>query len=264
MSFAASSVIDIQGERLTFFDRCLNGNTNRPPPPRVRVFITGSNEWRSFDRYPPRAVEQVAYYYTSQRGANTRSGDGALVTTRPVSVHADKYVFDPRQPVTYPSGIGDAGALEQRADVLVYSTGPLREPLTILGPITAELYAATDARDTDWVVSVADVYPDGTSVILNEGGGILRARYRQGYEREILVEPGVVEKYAIKVWDLGHTFLPGHQLRVHVTSSRYPLVNPNQNTGNPVASDVEWRTARQTIYLGGDRASRIVLPVLKE
>jgi hypothetical protein len=79
-----------------------------------------------------------------------------------------------------------------------------------------------------------------------------------------LLEPGKVEKYTIKVWDVGHTFLPGHQLRVHVTSSRYPLVNPNQNTGNPVASDVEWRSAKQTIYLGGDRPSHVVLPVLMD
>jgi putative CocE/NonD family hydrolase len=264
MSFGKNSQLDIQHERIAFFDRCLKGDTHEAPPPRVRVFITGSNEWRSFDRYPPRAVTQVAYYYASHHGANTRSGDGVLTTTRPETAHTDKYVFDPKEPVTYPSGVADMAAIEQRQDVLVYSSGPLREPLTILGPITAELYAATDGRDTDWVVSVADVYPDGTSVLLNEGGGIRRARYRQGYEREILLEPGTVEKYTIKVWDLGHTFMPGHRLRVHVTSSRYPLVNPNQNTGNPVAGDVEWRTARQTIYLGGARASRIVLPVLKE
>jgi hypothetical protein len=186
-----------------------------------------------------------------------------LVTTRPAAAHTDEYVFDPRQPATYPKGIADMSGIEQRQDVLVYSSGPLREPLTILGSITVELYAATDGRDTDWVVSLADVHPDGTSVGLNDGGGILRARYRHGFEQERLLEPGAVEKYTIKVWDLGHTFLPGHQLRVHVTSSRYPLVNPNQNTGNPVATDVDWRTARQTIHLGGDRASRVLLPVLK-
>jgi uncharacterized protein len=262
LSFGGKSGIDIQHERIAFFDRCLKRDTQDPPPPRVRLFITGSNEWRSFDQYPPRAVKQVAYYYTSHRGANTRGGDGALVTDRPAKVSTDRYVFNPREPAAYPSGIADMAAIEQRQDVLVYSSGPLHEALTIVGPITAELYAATDRRDTDWVVSVSDVSPDGTSVGLNEGGGILRARYRRGFEREILLKPGAVEKYTIKVWDLGHTFLPGHQLRVLVTSSRYPLVNPNQNTGNNVASDVEWRTAKQTIYLGGDKASRILLPVL--
>jgi uncharacterized protein len=264
MSFGKNSVIDIQRERIAFFDRCLEGHTNEPAPPRVRVYITGSNEWRSFDQYPPRAIKQVAYYFTSNRGANSRNGDGALVSTRPATVHTDKFVFDPTRPVTYPRGIADMGPIEGRQDVLVYSSDSLREPLTILGPVTVDLYAATDGRDTDWVVSVADVHPDGTSVGLNEGGGILRARYRQGYDREILLKPGTVQKYTIKVWDLGHTFLPGHRLRVHVTSSRYPLVNPNQNTGNAVASDVDWRTAKQTIYLGGDRISRILLPVLQK
>jgi putative CocE/NonD family hydrolase len=264
MSFSEDSLMDVQSERIAFFNRCLKDDTRQPPPPRARVYITGSNEWRSFDQYPPRAVKQVPYYYSSEHGANSRSGDGALVTTRPAAVRTDKYVFDPKQPVTYPKNAADMASIERREDVLVYSSGPLREPLTILGPVTVELYAATDGRDTDWVVSLADVAPDGTSVGLNEGGGVLRARYRKGYEREILVEPGAVEKYSIKVWDVGHTFLPGHQVRVHVTSSRYPLINPNQNTGNPVASDIEWRTARQTIYLGGDRASHILLPVLKE
>lgn len=264
MSFSRDHAFDIQRERIAFFDRCLKGDTKQPTPPRARVFITGSNEWRSFDQYPPRAVEQVSYYYTSEHGANTRSGDGALVTARPAMVHTDEYVFDPGQPVKYPKGPADMSGVEGRQDVLVYSSGPLREALTILGPITAELYAATDGRDTDWVVSVADVRPDGTSVLLNEGGGILRARYRHGYEQERPVEPGAVEKYTIKIWDLGHTFLPGHQVRIHVTSSRYPLVNPNQNTGNPVASDVQWRKARQTLYLGGAKASRVLLPVLKE
>lgn len=264
MSFGRESKIDIQRERVAFFDRCLKGDTSEPPPPRVRVYLTGSNQWRSFDEYPPRSVKKIPYYYTSHRGANGLSGDGELTTTRPAAPRTDKYVFDPRQPVAHPSGIADMGVIEQRQDVLVYSTGPLRRPLTILGPITVELYAATDGRDTDWVVSVADVQPDGTSVGLNEGGGVLRARYRHGYEREILLKPGAVEKYTIKVWDLGHTFLVGHRLRVHVTSSRYPLINPNQNTGNPVATDVDWRAAKQTIYLGGNRASHIVLPVLSE
>jgi len=264
MSFGKDSIIDIQRERVAFFDRCLKGDTSEPSPPRVRVYLTGSNEWRSFDEYPPRSVKKISYYYTSLRGANGLSGDGELTTTRPAAMRTDKYVFDPRQPVAHPSGISDMGAIEQRQDVLVYSSGPLRKPLTILGPITVELYAATDGQDTDWVVSIADVQPDGTSIGLNEGGGVLRARYRNGYERETLLKPGAVEKYTIKVWDLGHTFLAGHRLRVHVTSSRYPLINPNQNTGNPVASDVDWRSAKQTIYLGGNQASHIVLPVLNE
>src|SRR5690606_31974743 len=98
---------------------------------------------------------------------------GGLVQTRPPTVHTDEYAFDPKQPVTYPKGVADLFDVEQRKDVLVYSTAPMREPLTILGPITMELYAATDGLDTDWVVSLADVRPDGTSVALNVEGGIL-------------------------------------------------------------------------------------------
>lgn len=262
MSFPAESMLDLRSERLAFFDRCLKGNAAASPP-RVRVFITGSNEWRSFQEYPPKAVQRTPFYLHSEGRANTRGGNGTLSTKAPSGEPTDTFVFDPKKPVPHVGGGADAGVNEQRDDVLVYSSEVLREPLTLLGPVEVVLHAATDGRDTDWVVKLVDVRPDGTAIALNQSGGILRARYRQGYEQEQLLEPGAVEKFTISVWNIGHTLLPGHRLRLHVTSSAYPYISPNQNTGNPVATDVEWRTARQTIHHDSGRASYVVLPVLK-
>lgn len=264
LSFPADAAIDLQAERLAFFDRCLKGNSAATVPPRVRVFITGSNEWRSFDSYPPPQVQRVPFYLHSAGRANTRAGNGTLSRTAPANERTDTYQYDPKKPVPYLGSAMDVASNEQREDVLVYTSDVLREPLTILGPVEAVLYAATDARDTDWVVKLVDVRPDGTAIGLNHSGGVLRARYRQGYDREVLLRPGAVEKFDISVWDLGHTFLPGHRLRLHVTSSAYPLINPNQNTGNPVASDVEWRIAKQTVHHDRASPSHVLLPVLSK
>lgn len=266
MSFSADSVLDLQAERIAFFDRCLKGNAAARPP-RVRAYITGSNEWRSFQEYPPKEVQRIPFYLHSEGHANTRAGNGTLSTTAPAantSNASDAFVFDPKQPVPHFGGAVDVSSNEQRDDVLVYTSDVLREPLTLLGPVEVVLYAATDGRDTDWVVKLVDVSSDGTVIGLNQSGGILRARYRQGYEQEKLLEPGAVEKFTISLWNIGHTLLPGHKLRLHVTSSAYPYINPNQNTGNPVATDMEWRTAKQTIYHESGRASYVALPVLKK
>ncbi|HEY5756450.1 MAG TPA: CocE/NonD family hydrolase, partial [Steroidobacter sp.] len=264
MSFPADSMLDLQAERIAFFDRCLKGKTTAERPPRVRAFITGSNQWRSFQEYPPKQLQRVPFYLHSEGRANTRGGNGTLSRSAPAAESTDTFVFDPKRPVPHLAAGVDVGSNEQRDDVLVYSSEALREPLTLLGPVEVVLYAATDGRDTDWVVKMVDVQPDGTAIGLNQSGGILRARYRDGYAREQLLEPGAVEKFTISLWNIGHTLLPGHKLRLHVTSSAYPYIAPNQNTGNPVASDVTWRTATQTIYHESRRASHVILPVLKQ
>jgi putative CocE/NonD family hydrolase len=152
---------------------------------------------------------------------------------------------------------------QRREDVLVYSTDVLTEPVEIVGPVGVVLHAATDARDTDFLVKLTDVYPDGKALLLGpKQAGVIRARYRKGFDREVLVTPGAVEEYRIRIGDVGHAFLPGHRIRIEVTSSAAPWINPNQNTGNPVATDTEWKVAQQTIYHDRARPSRVVLPVM--
>ena len=140
----------------------------------------------------------------------------------------------------------------------------MRDTVLVIGKVFVELFAATDARDTDFMAKLMDVYPDGRAVKLGaKTVGVIRARYRNGYDRERLVTPGVVEKYRIELFDIGHAFLPGHRIGIDLSSSASPAVAPNPNTGNPIASDTSWVVARQTIYHDRDHASHVLLPVIK-
>ena len=138
----------------------------------------------------------------------------------------------------------------------------MRTLALLLLATAATLHAATDARDTDFLAKLVDVYPDGRAVLLGSRTGIRRARYRHGYEREELLTPNQVESYRIELFDVAHSFQPGHRIRVEISSSAAPMYNPNQNTGNPVATDTEWKTAHQIIYHDRARASAITLPVV--
>jgi putative CocE/NonD family hydrolase len=135
--------------------------------------------------------------------------------------------------------------------------------LEVIGTVTMELYAASDARDTDFTAVISDVRPDGTAVVLGSRPvGIVRARYRNGREAEpTLLTPGEVERYEIDLGAIGHGFLPGHRVRVEVSSSAAPFFNPNQNMGNPIATDTEWRVANQTIFHDAVHPSALLLPV---
>jgi len=126
-----------------------------------------------------------------------------------------------------------------------------------------ELLASSDARDTDFTAKLLDVYPDGRSVVLGPSEvGVKRARYREGYQRQVPLSPGSVERYRIELFDIGHRFLPGHRIRLQVSSSAFPFIDANRNTGLPVATDTTWTRARQTVWHDADRPSRILLPVL--
>ncbi len=258
-----ASVLDNVDEHLEFYAHFLTGTAQSYDQPRVRTFLTGVNEWRSYDDYPPPEMQQKKLYLGSGGRANSLFGDGGLDWSAPGAQPTDSYTFDPKRPVpAIQTPASDLRPNERRDDVLVYTTETLREPVEILGQVWVELYAASDARDTDFVVNLVDVFPDGRAVRLGPVTGIVRARYRLGMGREELLLPGSVERYRIDLHDIGHRFLAGHKIRLEVTSSWYPAYNPNQNTGNPVATDTEWRVAEQTIYHDGEFPSAVILPVM--
>ena len=261
------SMIDIDALALSWFNHCLKQEPQTFDFPRARVFLTGTNEWRDLADYPPPSMEQRRLYLHSTGHANTLYGDGALTWNEPTDEPSDSYLYNPRHPV--PSGPAQVGedqrVVQRRDDVLVYTTEVLEAPLTMLGRVWVVIHASTDARDTDFVAKLTDVYPDGRALLLGTWpAGVIRARYREGRDREVLVTPGEVEEYRIELFDMGHTFLPGHRVRIEITSSAHPFINPNQNTGNPVATDVEWRDAQQIIYHDQERPSYVLLPVLPE
>jgi putative CocE/NonD family hydrolase len=266
LKFSGDSVIDNMATHLAFFDHYLKGTGPEPGFPRARLYITGTNEWRSFDHYPPVEAEEQSLYLHSGGRANSSVGDGELSWRAPGDQPPDRFTYDPKHPV-FEMGFGagaDRRSIQRRDDVLVYTSAKLEQPLTIAGEVFMELYATTDVLDTDFMVQLNDVFPDGRSVALSWRKGVVRARYRNGYETEVLLTPGTTEKYRIRLFHMGHTFLPGHRIRLEVTSSASPMINPNQNTGNPVATDTEWKTAHQVIHHDAEHPSRLILPVLED
>ena len=154
----------------------------------------------------------------------------------------------------------DLRALDGRPDVLVFTTEPLHAPIEVTGPITMKLWAASSAPDTDFVVRVADVWPDGFANELSYG--IVRARYRESFEHPTLIEPDRAYEYTIQLNPTANLFKPGHRIRVDVTSSDFPNFDRNHNTGGDDYSESTLQTARQTIFHDVAKPSRIILPVV--
>jgi predicted acyl esterase len=182
MEFSGDAVVDMRALHLAFFDHYLKEATPSFDFPRARIYVTGDNRWRDFDRYPPAVVE---------------------------------------------------------------------------------LYAASDSLDTDFTAKILDVFPGGRAVKLGTlPVGAIRARYRNGFGSPELLTPGKAEQYRIQLFDLAHTFLPGHRVRIEISSSAFPFVAPNQNTGNPIPTDTEWRVANQTVYHDREHPSHVALPIM--
>jgi putative CocE/NonD family hydrolase len=266
MEFTTESIIDNKALHVAFFDWCLKGSAPKFVAPRARVYVTGANVWRELDNYPPANAKPQQLYLTSGGRANSLVGDGKLSWQAPASDPPDQFTYDPKKPV--PSDLAgeylaiDRRPIERRDDVLVYTSDSLTSAIEVMGNIVVNLEAASDARDTDFTAVLTDVYPDGSAVALGPYVGIRRGRYRKGMDREEMLTPGQAEKFQIELFDIAHSFQPGHRIRLEISSSAAPLYNPNQNTGNPVATDTVWRIARQIVYHDRVRASAITLPVV--
>ena len=132
--------------------------------------------------------------------------------------------------------------------------------MEVTGPIALELWAATDAADTDWTAALVDAFPDGRAIILCEG--ICRARYRDEMAAPALVPPGTPTAFRVDMWATSNAFLAGHRIRLEVSSSNFPRFDRNLNTGGRVGFETVWRVARQTVFHDVARPSRLILPVI--
>ena len=268
LSFTKASIIDNDAMHLAFFDRFLKGSTKTFDRPRVRVFVTGVNAWRNFDAWPVPSAKEERLYFASQGHASLAEGDGRL-ERKLGQGPADTYTYDPKAPV--PLDVSEElfatprNAVQSRKDVLVYTTPAMDKTFEVIGPVSVELYASSDARDTDFTASIQDVQPNGDAVMLGSRPvGIIRARYRGGpAARPELLTSGKPEFYKIQLGAIGHAFLPGHRIRVDITSSASPMYNPNQNTGNPIATDTEWKVAHQQILHDVTHPSALVVSVVE-
>ena len=153
-----------------------------------------------------------------------------------------------------------AGLNASRADALVFTSKPLTKPIEVTGPMTATLWAASDAKDTDWIVMLLDVFPNGRAERVQDG--IARARFRKGFEKGVLLTPGSVERYDIDLWFTSRVFQPGHRLRVSVSSALLPKYDRNLNTGGSNERDSTFVIAHQRLVHDAGHASRVVLPVV--
>ncbi len=264
--------IDLMTLQLRWFDRWLKGEENgidQEPP--VKLFVMGENVWRDEQDWPLARATPTPFYLHSGGRANSLNGDGSLSMELPGDESADRFVYDPLNPVPtlggavlmpaiYRSGPRDQRPLEQRSDMLVYTSAPLERDIEVTGPVTVTLWAASSAPDTDFVARLVDVHPDGFAQNLTDG--IIRARYRYGVAEEALLEPGKVYEYTIDLWATSNLFKAGHCIRLDVTSSSFPRWDRNPNTGHPIGADAEMQRATQTILHDRAHPSHVLLPVV--
>ena len=268
-NFGENATIDFGSIERRWFDHWLkderNGIIEEAP---VRIFVMGINQWRDEQEWPLARTRYEKYYLHSGGKANSLHGDGLLDANPPEDEPGDVFNYDPSNPVpttggcnmTLPAGPFDQRRVEERPDVLVYTTTPLREPVEVTGPIHVILYASSSGFDTDFTAKLVDVCPDGTA--WNLADGIIRARYRNSSKKPELIEPGKVYKYDVDLWVTSNVFLPEHCIRLEISSSNFPRFDRNPNTGHPFGKDAEIFTAQQTVYHNSKYPSYVVLPVI--
>jgi len=253
-----------------FFDRFLKGETGGllDDFPKVHYFTMGSNEWQSAETWPPEGAEPMTFYLSSEGNANTLHGDGVLTASPPRRDRPDAFTYDPMDPVvshggsSWPVGSVDQREMEERPDILVYTSEPFQEGLEVSGPITPTLYVSSDARDTDITVRVIDVAPDGTAWSLDES--IQRLRWREGYEGPpVWMEDGEVYEVTLQPLVTSNFFAPGHRLRIEVSSSNFPRFDRNLNTGGNNYDESEAVVAHNVVHHSRQYPSKIVITVVR-
>jgi uncharacterized protein len=258
LAISAQGTVDLRLTWERWFARWLKGEPARHDDAVVRYYSLGVNEWRESGSWPPAgSTEHVLYLHA----------DGTLGTQPPAGEAVREYDYDPARPVLSMLAVHNRDRLEWaprpavlidgRADVLRYRTKPGTETLSIAGPVHALLFASTTGVDTDFVVSLGYVRADGSTTIVADG--IVRAALHGSLEEVTLLEPGQVYELDVEVNDIALELAPGEALEIAISSSLAPNYHPNPNTGLGYAGDAPPVVVRQTLFHGGNRASRLVL-----
>jgi len=269
IDFGADALIDLHEIQLRWFDHWLKGiDTGILDEPPVKIFVMGENRWRDEREWPLARTRYTPYFLHSGGRANSDRGDGVLDQRRPAGEAADRFVYDPDDPVPtrggntliLAMGVQDQRPVEARHDVLVYTSAVMTEKLEVTGPVTVTLYAASNASDTDFTAKLVDVRPDGYAQ--NLADGIVRARYRESRTSPAPLTPAEVARFTIDLWATSHVFLPGHRIRLEIASSNFPRFDRNLNTGEDQATGTRRQSARQTVFHDERYPSHVVLPVI--
>lgn len=281
ISFGQKTAIKYQNDiEFPFFERHLRG-VSTPKQKEAIVFETGTNQWQSFDVWPPKEAKPQRLSF----------GASGTLSTTPAAADEkafDAFVSDPARPVPYhPASslsierdymIIDQRFAAQRPDVLVYQTEPLESSVTVGGPVDADLWVSTTSTDADWVVKLIDVYPhdaaapDPNPKGIHMGGyqrlvraEVMRGKFRESYETPSPFKPGEPTQVKVRLPDVLHTFRAGHRIMVQVQSSWFPLVDRNPQTFVDIyaAKASDFVSATHRVFRAGDKASGVIVPVLR-
>jgi uncharacterized protein len=273
VDFGPAAPYDNDERLLKWYDYLLKGQTNEFAGKKpVRIFVMGKNEWRDEEDWPLARAKATKYFLHSAGKANSSAGDGRLSAQAPLTELKDSYVYDPANPVPtiggplccdwlhLTPGPRDQRPVEERNDVLVYTTPAFTEDTEVTGPVTLDLFATTSAKDTDFTAKLVDLWPNGFAQNLTEG--ILRLRYRNSMERPELAKTGEIYHVAVDLWATSNVFLAGHRLRLEISSSNFPRFDRNLNTGEDQATSTKMQPPTNTIYHDKEHPSALVLPIV--
>jgi hypothetical protein len=264
-----NSTHDDMIEARRWFEYWLLGRDNGiMSEPAVKYYMMGApqggesgapgNVWRTERDWPPRATVTPFYFHDN----------GELSTEKSAMAQASRsYQYDPRNPVQTQGGRNllmaagphDQRSVENRTDVLIFTTPVLAQPLEIAGKVTAKLWVSSSAKDTDFMVKLTDVYPDGRSMLVSDGA--IRARHRYSLWRENFMTPDSIYLCEVDLWSTAIIFNKSHRLRVAISSSNSPRFDPNPNTGRPFRADNAMVVATNTLHLDAARPSHLSLPI---
>jgi uncharacterized protein len=258
-----------------WFDYFLKGDDNHilHSMPKVQYYTMGLNKWQKSETWPPQGAKPMTFFLSSAGKANTLKGDGALATSAPASDAPDTFPYDPMNPVpsyggnvcctgnAVAGGAFDQRKMEERPDILVYTSEPLKQPMELSGPIDATLYVSSDVKDTDVTIKLIDVSPDGPAYNLDET--IQRLRYRDGYDKPpVWMENGKVYKVVLQPMTTSNYFPAGHQIRIEITGSNFPRFDRNMNTGGNNYDETEGKVAHTAIHHSSQYPSQITITVV--
>jgi len=264
---------DLDGLHIRWFDYWLKGKKNgllEDPP--VRIFVMGENAWRNESAWPLERTRFTKYYLHSGGNANSLRGDGNLSPESPRGEPSDVFVSDPRNPVptkggglccwpaAVPGGAFDQRPVEEREDVLVYTTPVLEKDVEVTGPVGLVLYAATSAIDTDFTAKLVDVHENGYAQNLTDS--IVRGRYRRSTSEASLLTPDEVTEFQIDLWATSNLFKAGHCIRIEIASSNFPRFDRNPQTGEASASATVLKPALQHVFHDESHPSHVLLPII--
>jgi putative CocE/NonD family hydrolase len=269
LNFGKESVIDLLDIESKWILKIL-GHNGTGQNLRVKLFLMGENKWLNFDEWPNERLKNMFLFLESEKGANSIKGDGKLIFEQPdYEIKVDTYRYDPLDTIPYISGdsfaqIGgadDYSQVENREDILIYSTEKVDHNITIAGQVTGKIYVSSDAPDTDFTMKLLDVWPDGYAQRLLDG--MIRLKYRETPYVALPYKKNDIVSISIDLWNTFQTIKKDHKLRIEISSSAFPKYARNQNIEGEQYGTKETAIANQKVYHGKKYSSSVSFSIFR-